>query len=179
MVEVITFPRSGHHWLMRCLEQRCNLHGEWHCDAHKAKPTPETLVLKHHDFSLDYRPKRPFLVQARADVIASLQSWFDLYVRDGYSEDTQECWSAFAGQKVVFAAAWYRKWVKHYNGSVIFYERLLEDIDTPINLLADRLKLVASGDLQTEIHTPRNTSSYRHATDAVALNEAFKAIYHA
>ena len=175
MIEVITFPRSGHHWLMRGIEQRCELAPGWHCDIHKEQPTERTLILKTHDFELTHVPRHPYVVQIRQNVLHALQSWFDLYIHDRLCEDTQAAWDHFAGWAVDFAGAWYAKWTK--GDDLIIYESLLSHGRLAyIEDIAHRLGLRCTGAIQEEIHSPR-ASAFRHKVDAEKMQKRFMQIY--
>jgi hypothetical protein len=175
MIEVITFPRSGHHWLMRGIEQRCGLEPGWHCDIHKEQPTESTLIVKTHDFELSHVPRHPYVVQIRQNVLHALQSWFDLYVHDKLCPDTQEAWDHFATWSVEFAAVWYAKWTR--SPSLIIYEEMIEHgRDRYIETIADRLGLECSGAIQKEIHSPR-TGAFRHKVDAQKMQDRFMEIF--
>lgn len=75
----VTFPRSGHHWLVSMLQER--LGGEFvyseYYDTHKTlENSPEVTAQKTHDFELDVEKKQEYLHIVQCRVIDDcIKSW--------------------------------------------------------------------------------------------------------
>lgn len=178
MIDIVTFPRSGHHWLMKMCGAKFGLPKGWHCDTHTHKPDERTLVRKTHDFELDFEPKGAFIIQTRRDIVASIQSWFDLFIKQGYGPDTKDCWAEFAARRIFFAVAWHKKWVDRYPNNVIYYETLREQPERFVDLLGTELKkqgvACKDNELPKNEHRIRRTSEYRYASDAKILEHSYR-----
>jgi len=121
----VTFPRSGHHLLVDCLQEYfggemryCeNYH---HCNSVPCTD-PLTNVQKTHDFDLDVKQDERHVVaqvRARADAI---QSWSELKCREGWFPERTEKWIKDAE---LFYDRWVMKWVVSGRFPVVAYEWL-------------------------------------------------------
>lgn len=135
----VSFPRSGHHWLQRMLQEYFGdrLH---YCESYvnpelKMGECKATNYQKSHDFSLDDPiEKYQYLVQVR-EPEAALQSWYKLGWEDGSVLGSYEafhrCKSAYW---VAFLNKWTREdWKSKSRRLVLYYSDLRRD---PINKMA-------------------------------------------
>lgn len=140
----VTFPRSGHHLLMDCLQEYfgeemhyCeNYH---HCNTVPCTD-PTTNVQKTHDFDLDVKQdKRLIVVQVRAKPDA-VQSWAELKCRESWYPERIKKWIKEAE---LFYDRWFMKWVIGGSFPVVTYERLtthpVRTISTAVRQMTDMI----------------------------------------
>ena len=126
-IQNVSFPRSGHALLRRCLQlyfgsefRFCGYHG-----GCRKSPciNPQTNYQKIHDFNLklEINPKLTYLIQYRHPV-ESLISLYKMYVRIGViKEDTKENWLHFCNKNIIYWKGFIKKWViENKNPNVVF-----------------------------------------------------------
>ena len=163
MLYIFTHPSSGHHYLMRLLEQACDLPEGWHCDVHMAQPTGDTLVIKDHDFKLNSPPPPniPILLQYRRDWLAATESWYDLGIRTGYWKDDSRGWRRFAANKAYWTKSFLRRHEQHAD-LTIAYEDLVKDPVHWTKKAAELAELEWREDPKKENRELRRTKEYRY-----------------
>lgn len=140
-IQGISFPRSGHHMLIRrlteyfsiiscsdvCIRNRSRKTNDIdtsknsfvYCEFYTTCQTIPCIdercsFQKSHDFSLDVPIKKElhYLVQIR-NPIDAITSLFELSLKTGWYnlKDTQECWELFFDDQLVFYRNFYNKWV--------------------------------------------------------------------
>ena len=139
---VVTFPRSGHHWLIELLQERLGdkifLYTEHYTDGGKTLETgyPGVNVQKTHDFDLEV-PKVSWyrhVVQVRR-VQDCLKSWRKL------EESRGPVPPRFEEQKTHFYGLWVSRWiVEDVPGRLIVrYEDLVKDTDRWLKTIIDHI----------------------------------------
>ena len=121
-IQCISFPRSGHHLLVRCLTQMYGEHFQY-CDFYNhCRKTPcldqKTNFQKHHDFKLRFSPSESqrCLIQYRHPV-ESISSWFELALKQPNVwqkmtlRDDQTSWEKFFDNKLIYWKLFIEKWV--------------------------------------------------------------------
>lgn len=141
-LQIITFPRSGHHWLMNMTQRALDLPCNWHCDLHNSQPHHETLVEKSHDFDLQFKTKPgvPIIVQWRNPVDA-LCSWYELGVRHGNWKSDKSHWRFWSAQHIIFAAQFYLKWIAPGVYPVIEYGSLRSNPAKYLEMIISNLEM--------------------------------------
>lgn len=135
-VQFVTMPRSGHHLLVRLIQQvrpettYCEFYQS--ADCCRSIPCRKNVDLqKSHDFKLKdpIDSTRRYIVQAR-DPCASIASHWDLLQSSGkVGSDTAKDFRRFAWQQAGHRRAFRRKWIDSRlpNTLVIRYEELIAD----------------------------------------------------
>jgi len=125
MIKIVTFPRSGHHWLMELTQYSCKLPCNWHKDLHQGTPGPDCLVAKSHDFGLD--ESGAALIQWR-DPVDAICSWYELGLKHGNWTASERHFRQWSISHMQFAAGFYRKWIEPLHPEkLIRYEELRRD----------------------------------------------------
>ncbi len=121
-IQNISFPRSGHHLLVRCLTQ---IFGErlGYCEYYthcRTTPCPEPAnnLQKNHDFHLrlQWSPQYSYLVQYRHPIEA-IDSWFTYRLNHPNRwerwtiRDTKWHWHRFFSRKLKYWRRFIEKWV--------------------------------------------------------------------
>ena len=75
----VTFPRSGHHWLISMLQEKMGeefVYSEYHSNGKTLENSPEVTAQKTHDFDLSLTPNPEYrhIVQCRV-VDDCIKSW--------------------------------------------------------------------------------------------------------
>lgn len=137
----VSWPRSGHHLLVRLLKiyfgpdfGYCDFYGGVKdcCKTVPCRRRGEIVLTKSHDFDrkLPQLRKQKYLVQYR-EFIPSVVSNFELHVRNG-AADTLESFRKFASTEFDRYQLFVQKWVSSPFGQtqlVIRYEDLLNDTE--------------------------------------------------
>ena len=121
-IQCISFPRSGHHLLVRCLTQMYGEHFQY-CDFYNhCRKTPcrnaKTNFQKNHDFKLNlsFPETQRCLIQYRHP-IESISSWFELALTEPNLwervtlRDNQNSWETFFNNKLSYWKQFIEKWV--------------------------------------------------------------------
>jgi hypothetical protein len=147
-IQGISFPRSGHHMLIRRLTKYYStVSGADVCIKDKSRKNSETAIdnnsfvycelyntcqtipcidkrcnfQKNHDFLLDLPIKKELhhLVQIR-NPIDAITSLFELSLRMGWNnlKDTQECWVSFFDNQLLTYQKFYTKWVAQQKNNI-------------------------------------------------------------
>ena len=147
-IQGISFPRSGHHMLIRRLTEYfsiisssdvCIRHHSRkssdintdknsfvYCEFYNACQTSPCIdercnFQKSHDFSLDLPIKNEqyYLVQIR-NPIDAITSLFELSLKTGWYnlKDTPECWEEFFDTQLRFYQQFYNKWVRQKKNNI-------------------------------------------------------------
>ena len=138
----VTYPRSGHHWLMRCLQ---DYYGEEmvYCEHYTCCQTipcakQEANILKNHDFTLDLVIPEDWnvIVQYRnpQDAISSL-----------YKVSKEKDYIKFIYDNLYWYYEWMRKWNKKKYFLVDYESRIANPIYTLNNVI---LNLSGESDLE-------------------------------
>lgn len=129
----ISWPRSGHHLLVRILQayfghrfRYCEFHGP-KLDCCRRFPCQRGMTFtKNHDFDDVHPGNVPCLIQYR-EFLPSVVSGFELMVRDG-APDTPETFRRYALRRAGEYRYFLRKWChESENRLVIKYENLTRD----------------------------------------------------
>jgi len=159
MIKVVTFPRSGHHWLMDLTQDACKLPCNWHKDLHLDTPGPDCLVAKSHDFAL--KESGAALIQWR-DPVDAICSWYELGLKHGDWTESEYHFRQWSLSKMQFAAAFYRKWVQPMPADkVIKYEYLRRDPAAYVDLVADLIGKPVLRNVNTETTPEREQRDFR------------------
>jgi len=139
----VSWPRSGHHLLARLLRlyygpafTYCGFYGQAECcGTAPCEKAGEVRYSKNHDFdgSLIQNPSHRYLIQTRA-FVPSVVSNFELYLRDGGSDDAHS-FMQFASAQFTAYRAFRDKWVTSdfaRSHTVIPYEDLVRDPATAL-----------------------------------------------
>lgn len=158
VTEVMCFPRSGHHWLMRLLQRY--LGDRFHyCEMYQEPELrldvcPDTNFQKNHDVALDasvfdhgidltpIRDDRKYLVQIRDPIEAFESRWLlSLKENDGVLEDTEECWRFHMKAWLDYYDSFVYRWIFSPvpNRMVLRYHDLMQ---SPVDRLRDVLRFV-------------------------------------
>lgn len=125
---MVSFPRSGHHWLLRML--RSNLgsyirYGNFHDELVTLETHPHVNVQTEHDLRLEAPVNLDFqhVVQYRLDKEAAIQSVWRL------GHDAEYCSEQFFQARSLIYDGWKAKWVDSNipNRLIITYEDMLEN----------------------------------------------------
>lgn len=107
---LVSFPRSGHHWLVRMLQHYFG--EELHYCEHYTQPEcrmencPETNLEKSHDFDFELKPAgRHVIVLYRKDAAASMLSWIK-------AENPGEDFQAFTRTRQEYWIKFLAKWTR-------------------------------------------------------------------
>ncbi len=148
----ITYPRSGHHMLMRLLK---NYFGNKmkYCEVYEhCKQFPcvdsHTNIMKNHDFdlSLPFRDDIEYFIQIRHPYY-SIQSWYELHSNE-YGQDTK--WESFFKEKLNFWDKFTDKWLintERYTNRAINYNNL---IDRPFQTLSHIINIITNNILDAD-----------------------------
>jgi len=133
-VQCVTFPRSGHHWLVHLLTKYFSkninyLHSKedqknvlragtfYYCDFYthcKQIPCPnyKTNFQKNHDLELKLKKSANFkyIIQFR-HCLPSLISWYLFKVRTDNLKDGNQEWEKFARKNIIFWKNFIKKWI--------------------------------------------------------------------
>ena len=145
----VSWPRSGHHLLMRLLEAYLGP-SFGYCEFYEPEDCCKTFpcaragrinVSKNHDdhFRLPQRDDINYLIQVR-DFIPALISNFELHVREGNGPDTAEEFRLYASKQWTRYRKFMRKWVESGFASrqlVVDYAWLVDD---PVAVVATTLR---------------------------------------
>lgn len=130
---IVTFPRSGHHWLVDGLLQ-ANPKLKYN-EHHQTGGTLENCdcdLQKTHDFLLDVPKKEEYkhVIQFR-NPLRSVQSWYELVKESEHTPPYAE----FFLSKIKFYSKWFEKWVMEPtpNSMIVCYEDMLKDYDTIVS----------------------------------------------
>lgn len=185
-IQCISFPRSGHHLLVRCLTQMFDDRFRY-CDFYNhCRKTPcrdsETNFQKSHDFDLrlDLPTTQRRLVQFRHPIDA-ISSWFNLSLKEPSVwdriavRDTQASWDRFFNAKAIYWKRFVTKWVVDGDDTeqmLVPYHRLMhnpaETLEKvakflwPAELLGDH-KIPAVLEIQ-DIRPRRSSHEFRFCT---------------
>ena len=150
-IQCISFPRSGHHLLVRCLTQ---MYGEQfqYCDFYNhCRKTPcrdeKTNFQKNHDFKLrlSLPDSQRRLIQYRHP-IESIISWFELDLQQPNVwqrltlRDTQASWETFFNEKLEYWKRFVEKWVLQPDAKeqmLVPYHLLVQDPVEQLTQIAD------------------------------------------
>ncbi len=119
-VATVSWPRSGHHLLVRLLSSYfgdefgyCEHHfkGAQCCKTFPCTQKDAIILTKNHDFDLSLKPDpdTPTIIQYRA-FLPSVVSNFELHVRNG-APDTLASFAEFAASAAKTYKAFYKKWI--------------------------------------------------------------------
>ena len=140
-IQNISFPRSGHALLVRCLKQiykdqinYCEFYT--HCRKTPCS-NPATNLQKNHDFDLRLQNSADlrYLIQYRHPIEA-ISSWFDLALKEPNVWermtvwDRRWCWNWFFAGKVAYWKQFMEKWVLDNNAAnvlLVSYHALVND----------------------------------------------------
>ena len=128
----VTFPRSGHHWLISMLQERLGdefVYSEYHSNGKTLENSPEITAQKTHDFDLTF-PKNPeymHIVQCRV-IDDCIKSWEKLVP----SWPNKRC---FYGE---FVSKWIISPVP--NRMIVYYHDLLDDAEVWVNKVISFIK---------------------------------------
>ena len=145
--ECITFPRSGHHLLVRLLKQYFGDdmlgYSESYTDPNRRlELDPSVRFQKNHDLQLgtSVRDDRRYIVQIRYP-IDSLVSWYKWECENRRATDSPDAWVNFALQKTSFWMQFYRKWVLDYipGRLIVNYADLLTKPDEALRRVVEHL----------------------------------------
>jgi hypothetical protein len=120
---IVTFPRSGHHWLVRMLQHALGdemVYSEYHETGVTLESDPTVNVQKCHDFELDlpYKPEFRHVVQVR-EFLPAVLSWWKIY--KGWESKSAPELIRFIQEKQEFYKLWNRRW--RYNCEPILIVR--------------------------------------------------------
>lgn len=106
--KIISFPRSGHHLLVRGLQAALNeelVYCEPYISEHNMEVSPYTNVQKSHDFNLDepIDPSLKYIIQIRGFEQA-IKSWYKI-------EDLEQPFEEFYREKREYYDGFLSKWV--------------------------------------------------------------------
>lgn len=135
----VSFPRSGHHLLVRMLWDYFNgpgpvsIHPEpdrafvycsYYGHCHEVPcPVAQTNFQKHHDLDLSLATDLPCLVQVRSPLPA-LRSYYQLFEEGRLPRLEAEDWDTFARRGLAYHSAFCHKWLPRA-GLVVSYEEML------------------------------------------------------
>jgi len=114
--QVVTFPRSGHHYLMRILNyyfessmHYCEFYG--HCQRVPCIES-STNVQKNHDFGLKYKCIKGWshIIQYR-NPEGCLTSYYSFLVSKGQISHNLESWKNFLKEKAPYWLGFMDKWI--------------------------------------------------------------------
>ena len=139
----VSWPRSGHHLLVRLLRlyygpdfTYCGFYGQAGCcGVAPCKKAGEIRYSKNHDFdgAVPQDPGQRYLIQTRG-FAPSVVSNFELYLREG-GEDSADSFARFASGQFAPYRAFQDKWITSDFAStqtVIPYENLVRDPATAL-----------------------------------------------
>lgn len=187
----VTFPRSGHGWLSRMLweyfkdEYRysnfyndSNAWDKYETGGMNAVISEYDFV-KQHDFIRDIKSTEPqlFIVPKNLSCkyfilyrkeIPAIVSWYEIYVRTGAFEDSQQRWEWFADVARHFYRKWIIKWVydediKNKNKLLLTYDDLYDNTEQSLRQILKFMgvKRISNKKLQTAI-TENPTTPFRN-----------------
>lgn len=129
----VTFPRSGHHWLVSMLQERLGsefVYSEYY-DAHKTlENSPEVTAQKTHDFELDVEKKEEYLHIVQCRVIDDcIKSW----------EKIAPDWPP---EKPLFYGKFASKWIVSPvpNRLIVYYHDLVASTDEWVDRIISFIK---------------------------------------
>ena len=128
----VTFPRSGHHWLVSMLQERLGdefVYSEYHSNGKTLENSPEVTAQKTHDFELDL-PKNPeylHIVQCRV-IDDCIKSW----------EKIAPDWPNKKDHYGNFVSKWIVSPVP--NRLIVYYHELLESTEEWVNKVVSFIK---------------------------------------
>jgi len=128
----VTFPRSGHHWLVSMLQERLGdefVYSEYHSNGKTLENSPEVTAQKTHDFELDL-PKNPeylHIVQCRV-IDDCIKSW----------EKIAPDWPEKRHHYGNFVSKWIVSPVP--NRLIVYYHELLESTEEWVNKVVSFVK---------------------------------------
>lgn len=128
----MTFPRSGHHWLVSMLQEKLAnefAYSEYYDSGKTLENSPEISAQKTHDFNLDC-PKHPeyiHIVQCRV-IEDCIKSWEKL---DPNFPNKQKHYGDFVSKWIVAPVP---------NRLIVYYHDLLEFTDEWVNKVISFIK---------------------------------------
>lgn len=138
-VRFVTFPRSGHHWLVSMLELR-GIEGwcydEHHTTGNTLENCPWITAQKTHDFQLNVPKVNEFvhIVQIRSRA-PSIASWCKV------KKCTERMLFRVAGVQRDFRHQWIEKWLVDPvpNRIVVRYEELARDPQRMVDYIVSKI----------------------------------------
>ncbi|WP_290653987.1 hypothetical protein [Idiomarina sp.] len=150
---IVSFPRSGHHRLIKILDMVCGLGNDYcefyTCTSYNGKNIDccmsdkgwkkkdfscgaDKRNIKCHDFdlNLNYSESFNYLVQLRHPFL-SIESWFEMEKSKGKN---LPCWEEFFEEKMEFWVDFIDKWVSRYGGCENVRILKYDDIASPEEL---------------------------------------------
>ncbi|MGE0492525.1 MAG: sulfotransferase [Vulcanimicrobiota bacterium] len=149
----VSFPRSGHHLLVRLLwdyfngpgpvsthpePNRAFVYCSYYGHCHQVPCSlPETNFQKHHDLDLSLATDLPCLVQVRSPLPA-LRSYYQLFEEGRLPRLEAEDWDTFARRGLAYHLAFCHKWLPRA-GLVVSYESMLADPEATLSRVIEWL----------------------------------------
>lgn len=128
----ITFPRSGHHYLVQLLHAALGTKLIY-CERYSGMIEGANLI-KEHDFGLERVPSQsePYLIQIRHPLNAII-SRFEQNLRTKTLNDTRTDWERHARSEAVYWYNFFLKWILGVTASNRFQTLLIRYEDLIIN----------------------------------------------
>lgn len=154
---LISFPRSGHHYLVNILKAYfgcklkyceyytcafCNKGKEKYHQRIKKAVEQGTNLFKQHDFQNDILSNKPILWIVRKNLpyqyvvlyrekVPAIISWFEMYCRSQKLKFSENDWYDFWNKASDFYNKWIKKWVDNTEGGqylILQYKDLLKGV---------------------------------------------------
>jgi hypothetical protein len=133
---IVTFPRSGHHWLVDGLVKQYSIKYDEHHSTGNTLENSDCEVQKTHDFELNVEKVEGYnhVIQLR-NPLRAIESWHKIH-------NDHHPFPLFFQEKIAFYSKWMQKWVMEPtpNSIIICYEDMLKDYGSILKKVGDFIR---------------------------------------